>query len=348
MKKKTQINRRDFLKLGLLTLSSLAFVPFADEGDQYREENLGRVATTQVSVYAAPSDSARIVYQRFRDELVHIYEEIVAEDGPGYNPLWYRVWGGYVHSAHIQRVKLCFNPVLKSIPEQGQLVQVTVPWSQVIYRKDEKAEWRNIYRLYYGSNHWVIGVEEGPDGEAWYRIQDDLTKDEYHAQARHLRPILADELQPINLDVPLSEKLLEVSIAMQETTAYEYGKVVRKMKISSGMLKSVPQGEVPTATPKGTFHITSKMPSKHMGGGQLTDDLEAYVLPGVPWVSFFETVTGVAFHGTYWHHNFGTTMSHGCINMTNEDARWVYLWSQPSVNDDQWLHKGFGTRVVVY
>jgi hypothetical protein len=85
-----------------------------------------------------------------------------------------------------------------------------------------------------------------------------------------------------------------------------------------------------------------------MGGGTLTDDLEAYVLPGVPWVSFFELETGVAFHGTYWHQNYGITMSSGCVNMRNEDAKWLYLWSLPEVNDENWHHKGFGTKVVVY
>lgn len=348
MNKKKELTRRQFLKLGILALSGLAFVPFTDEGDEYRDEDLGRVATTQISVHSQPSDDSRILHQRFRDDLLHIYEEIISEDGPGYNPLWYRVWGGYVHSAHIQRVKVCFHPVLTTLPEQGQLLTVSVPYSQSAIYNEQTKEWRNIYRLYYGSNHWAIGVDEGPDGEPWYRILDDLTKAEYHAPAKHFRPILKDELQPINADIPLAEKLLEVSIVMQEVTAYEYGQVVRKVKISSGMIKNVAEGEIPTATPKGTFHITSKMPSKHMGGGQLTDDLEAYVLPGVPWVSFFEPVTGVAFHGTYWHRNFGTTMSHGCINMTNEDAKWIYLWSAPPASDDQWLHKGYGTKVVVY
>ena len=343
-----KINRRDFLRIGLMGMLGTAFVPFTNEGDEYVEENLGRVATTSVSVHALPSDDSRILFQRFRDEMVHIYEEIISEDGPGYNPLWYRVWGGYIHSAHIQKVKICLNPVLNTIPEQGQLVQVTVPYSQSKYFDKRLDAWRNIYRLYYESNHWVIGVEQGPDGEAWYRILDDLTKDEYHAPAKHFRPILTDELQPISPEIPLAQKKLEVSISQQTTTAYEYGRVVRQMKVSTGLIKAVPDGAIPTATPRGSFNITSKMPSKHMGGGELTDDLEAYVLPGIPWVSFFETETGVAFHGTYWHHNWGATMSHGCINMENHDAKWVYRWSMPEINDAEWHHKGFGTAVEVY
>ncbi|OQX62000.1 MAG: hypothetical protein B5M51_06740, partial [Anaerolinea sp. 4484_236] len=39
--------------------------------------------------------------------------------------------------------------------------------------------------------------------------------------------------------------------------------------------------------------------------------------------------SGVAIHGTYWHNNFGYPMSHGCINMRNQDAKWLYRWTTP-------------------
>ncbi len=86
-------------------------------------------------------------------------------------------------------------------------------------------------------------------------------------------------------------------------------------KISSGMPQATPPpGQTSTDTPRGEFNVQSKMPSKHMGDGNLTADLNAYELPGVPWVCFFEPENGVATHGTYWHTNYGTTMSHGCVN----------------------------------
>ena len=90
------------------------------------------------------------------------------------------------------------------------------------------------------------------------------------------------------------------------------------------------------------------MPSKHMGNGRITDDIAAYELPGVPWVSFFVFETGVAFHGTYWHYNFGRRMSHGCVNMTMEDAKWLYRWALPISEFFEWEHRGLGTQVVVY
>ena len=68
-----------------------------------------------------------------------------------------------------------------------------------------------------------------------------------------------------------------------------------------------------------------------MGNGNLFAGAEDYELPGVPWTSFF-TNAGHAFHGTYWHDNFGTPMSHGCINMRTSEAKWLFRWSQPYPN----------------
>ena len=64
-----------------------------------------------------------------------------------------------------------------------------------------------------------------------------------------------------------------------------------------------------------------------MTGGTPTD---GYDLPGVPWVSYFSG-NGAALRGTYWHNDFGTPKSAGCINLRPEDARWLFRWSLPGV-----------------
>jgi len=50
-----------------------------------------------------------------------------------------------------------------------------------------------------------------------------------------------------------------------------------------------------------------------------------YDLANVPWTMFF--YAGYAIHGTYWHNNFGHPMSHGCVNMTTTEAKWLYEWA---------------------
>lgn len=59
-----------------------------------------------------------------------------------------------------------------------------------------------------------------------------------------------------------------------------------------------------------------------------------YDLPGVPWNLYF-TYQGAAIHGTYWHKNFGKQSSHGCVNLTTEEAQKLYNWA------------GVGTFVIV-
>ena len=38
--------------------------------------------------------------------------------------------------------------------------------------------------------------------------------------------------------------------------------------------------------------------------------------------------------GTYWHKNFGTPMSHGCVNMVSE-AKWLFRWTDPKVEYEE-------------
>lgn len=347
-----QISRRDFLKLSLLTMGSLAMRPLRTSvpNTVLAGKDVARVATHSISVYSEPSDKSKILFQRYRDELVNIYYEVVSEQGPKYNPLWYRVWGGYVHSAHLQRVNVRLNPVTTALNRKKQLAEVTVPTSQS-YRYTTQNGWELFYRLYYESVHWVVGVEEGPDGQPWYRIKDelfDIDQLDYFTPAQNLRLIEDDEISPLSPEVPPEKKRIEVSIPRQTLTAYEYDNIVLQTKISSGVpMGEPPPGQPSTDTPKGEFHVQNKMPSKHMGDGVLTADPDAYELPGVPWVCFFEPKTGVATHGTYWHTNYGTYMSHGCVNMRPEESKFIFRWATPVYPNGEWDVRGYGTLVLV-
>jgi hypothetical protein len=341
------ISRRSFLLYSAAGLSALAFRSFSPNWDDYPTGDMARVCVHSISVYREPDDTSSIVCQHYRDELLNIYYDVTSEKGPGWNPLWYRVWRGYVHSGRLQRVMVRHNPVLETIPEGGHLAEVTVPFTRTL-RFSRTYGWdTSSYRLYSESLHWIMGVEEGPDGEPWYRLKDELLKLEYHAPATHLRPVMPEEYSPISPDVPMEKKKIVVSLSQQSLTAYEDGKEVMNTRISSGVSS---RGRnitgIPTETPTGKFRVTSKMPSKHMGDGRLTADLNAYELPGVPWTSFFHT-TGVAFHGTYWHNNFGIPMSHGCINMRTEEAKWIFRWTTPVAEANKWENRGYGTLVIV-
>jgi hypothetical protein len=347
---KEQISRRDFLKLSWLSLSTLALRPIFNRPNEPGFEHpigKGRVTIGAIYLYREPDFSSRRIGLLNRDRLVDIYEEVQSPNGPVHNPRWYRLVDGFVHSAYIQRVEHTqLNKPLRWVPENGRLGEVTVPYTQSM-RRTLLYGWKPLYRLYYKSVYWITSIDNGPDGEPWYGLTDDLLHVVYHVPAKHIRPISPMEISPISPDVPAGEKRIEVSISDQTLTAFEGDQVVLQASISTGIPSSGPTPNgIPTNTPQGHFHVEVKAPSRHMGDGKLTSDLEAYELPGVPWVSFFH-ITGVAFHGTYWHDNFGRMMSHGCVNMRNSDAKWLYRWTLPVADYADWNRKGHGTYVRI-
>jgi hypothetical protein len=324
------MDRRKFLKYFSLGLTVFSFpYPRKTTSQAKKIIHLGRVTSESLSIYKEPSDNSQILFQRFFNDILNIYDEIISDDGPGYNPVWYRVWGGYVHSAFIQAVRYQLNPIIRSFPSSGSLMELTVPYSQSHLIKNRNI-WEAFYTLYYGSTHWVFDLIEGPDGQLYYKIRDALLTLSYYVPATHLRIVGESELTPIHPDIVPKDKHIEISIDFQVLRAYEKNQLIQEFQVSTGLpTTSIDPDFIPTDTPKGNHIIQDKLPSVHMGDGTLRSDAEAYELPGVPWVSYFEPTTGVAIHGAYWHNNYGVTMSHGCVNMKPEDAKWVYRWTTP-------------------
>lgn len=114
------------------------------------------------------------------------------------------------------------------------------------------------------------------------------------------------------------DKEIVISISAQAMWAYEGDQVVNSSLVSTGV------GEVPeTVTPLGFHQILSKYDVQTMEG---TISDEYYRVPDVPDVMYFDNL-GNALHGAYWHNNFGTPMSHGCVNLPLDIAAWMYDWA---------------------
>jgi lipoprotein-anchoring transpeptidase ErfK/SrfK len=103
---------------------------------------------------------------------------------------------------------------------------------------------------------------------------------------------------------------IEVNLSEQRVYAWEGDVLMNSFLVSTGTWAT------PTVT--GTFSIWHKTPLQAMSG-------PGYYLPNVPFVMYFYKDYG--FHGTYWHNNFGTPMSHGCVNLTIPDSEWLYNWA---------------------
>jgi lipoprotein-anchoring transpeptidase ErfK/SrfK len=339
----SSLSRREFLKLSGLSLAALSLPRSLT---RQSAGLLGRVAYESVGVFDAPKFNALHLSDQFRDALLPIEAQLTPLTGPAYNPRWYKIAGGYVHSALVQLVRDETNPPLATIPASGELCRVTVPFTQP-YTFSERDGWapQPLFRLYYDSCHWVTAVVTGPDETLWYEITESWEGVRYYAAARDLRPVDAAQFAPISPDVPAGEKHIEISLAAQQLTAFEYGQVVFRASMSSGVRNSS-GGGLPTQTPTGSFNIYSKLPSKYMGDSRLTDNLGDRFLPGVPWTCFF-IEGGYAIHGAYWHNNFGAPMSKGCINLRPDHANWIYRWTTPGSAASEQEVTGHGTRVIV-
>lgn len=115
-----------------------------------------------------------------------------------------------------------------------------------------------------------------------------------------------------------TSKRIVVDISEQKLYAYEDENLFKEIRISTGLEIS--------PTPKGTFTIFRKTPSRFMQG-PLPGHTDVYDLPGVPWNLYF-THEGAVIHGAYWHRSFGTPYSHGCVNLPPEEAYELYNWAE--------------------
>ncbi|HLL49635.1 MAG TPA: L,D-transpeptidase [Thermomicrobiales bacterium] len=112
-----------------------------------------------------------------------------------------------------------------------------------------------------------------------------------------------------------AEKWVLINITLQYLWAYQGDQVLWQGHVSTGTAKF--------ATPPGSYRVLSKLESQTMEG---VLGGEYYNVPDVPDVLYF-TDRGHAIHGTYWHNNFGSPMSHGCVNLPVDVADWMYEWS---------------------
>lgn len=107
-----------------------------------------------------------------------------------------------------------------------------------------------------------------------------------------------------------SERWIDVNLSEQRVYAYEGDTLVNSFLTSTGL------ADTPTVT--GIFNVWIKVRIQDMFG-------PGYYLPDVPYVMYFYEDYGL--HGTYWHNNFGTPMSRGCVNLTIDDAAWLFNWA---------------------
>lgn len=122
------------------------------------------------------------------------------------------------------------------------------------------------------------------------------------------------------------EKWIDINVTKQTLMLYEGEVPVFATLVSTGEA-GLSDHQTTTATKRGIFRIHTKHVSATMSSDELGEEFE---LRDVPYVMYFDK-EGYALHGAYWHDRFGTPKSHGCINLSPEDARRVFHWTDPVV-----------------
>lgn len=167
------------------------------------------------------------------------------------------------------------------------------------------------------------------DGLTWYKIVFDewlrypeRVADNWYVAADYVSVLLdeGDKMLTASSTLASTTKRILVDRSEQKMYAYEGDTLFMEESISTGL-------EL-TPTPRGSFTIYKKTPSRYMQGPLPYLTLQDfYDLPGVPWNLYF-TEHGAVFHGAYWHTSFGTPYSHGCVNLPPDIAKKLYMWAE--------------------
>jgi len=163
------------------------------------------------------------------------------------------------------------------------------------------------------------------DGSTWYKVdfaeairyQERITLPWFvPAEAGNIFSDIG--LLSISTSTAITTKRIIVDRSEQMLYAFIGDELFMKNPVSTGLLLS--------PTPRGTFTIFKKTPTRYMQGPLPGISSQYYDLPGVPWNLYF-TEQGAVIHGAYWHNSFGKIWSHGCVNLPPEIAKKLYLFA---------------------
>ncbi|MGC9467826.1 MAG: L,D-transpeptidase [Anaerolineae bacterium] len=119
-----------------------------------------------------------------------------------------------------------------------------------------------------------------------------------------------------------NEQWIEINTFEQTLAAYQGDRMVFATLMSSGRSS--------TWTPDGLTRIWGKYTSTPMQNRDVGPDSPAwYYLEDVEWTQYFNGA--YALHAAYWHNAFGFTRSHGCVNLSVLDSKWLFDWTTPFV-----------------
>ncbi len=168
----------------------------------------------------------------------------------------------------------------------------------------------------------------------------------YEGEKVTVPDLVLKDASPLVLGISNEERWIEVDLSEQKLRAWEGNSLFLESPVSTGLPW--------WPTPEGEFRIWAKVRATRMEGGE---GKYYYNLPNVPYVMFFENNSvpgwrGFSLHGTYWHNDFGSQHSHGCVNLPTPIAEKLYYWTSPVLPQGKSSiyssTENSGTRIVIH
>lgn len=356
------VSRREFLKLAGAGLGALAFNPIKGIDldtvarpkrlpEFPKSEIIGRVLEPAIDLRNRPTNDLNLntsIAKLAADTLVEWGRVVVGNVIGGLNNQKYvETPQGFIYSSVIQPTRNLPNMPISEMPagQPGFWAEVTVPYVELAHEGAVASPWLQDHiaynfppRLYYGQVVWIDQVRTG-NGFAEYRWNEGgeghgygygAYNEFYWADGAAFKILTDADVAPISPDVDPNEKRIEVNLDYQTLSAFEGATEVYFCRVSSGLKYDPATGEIgdKLATPVGNLLTHWKIYSLNMTAGTFQS---GYSTPAVPWSTMISG-DGIAIHGAFWHNAFGEKRSHGCINVTPEDAKWIFRWTTPYVS----------------
>ena len=355
---KQNLSRRDFLKLAGVGLGTLAFRPYQPFHLEYfpvpkrlpqfpASDIIGRTVDPDINLRSTPSDDpSNVIGKLGADELVEWGRQVVGNVTGLTNQRFVETPNGYIYASVLQPTRNLPNTPVAELPagQPGFWAEVTVPYIDLAHDGVVASPWMqsNIEfnfppRLYYGQVVWIDRIRTD-NGFVEYRWNEDAphgygygaSGEFFWGDGAGFKVLTDEDVAPISPDIDPAEKKIEANLDYQSLSCYEGSTEVYFCRISSGLGIDLGTGQPSDelATPVGNLLTHWKIISLNMTAGTFQS---GYSTPAVPW-STMVSGDGVAIHGAFWHNAFGEKRSHGCINVTPEDAKWIFRWTTPHVS----------------
>ncbi|HAV75755.1 MAG TPA: hypothetical protein DCX53_00210 [Anaerolineae bacterium] len=360
------INRRDFLKLsgvGLAGLGALALNPRRAFDYSYfsipkklpvfpASEIIGRVVDPDIDIRSQPTNDPNLntsIGKLGADTLVEWNREVLGNVIGGLNNQRYvETPQGYVYASVVQPTRNLPNTPITEMPagQAGFWAEVTVPYVDLAHEGVVASPWMQdhiVYnfppRLYYGQTVWIDQVRTA-NGFPEYRWNEGVPHgygygaygEFFWGDGAAFKILTDEDVLPISPDIDPNDKRIQANLDTQTLSCFEGNTEVYFCRISSGLkgifdpVTGLASNEL--ATPVGNLLTHWKIISLNMTAGTFQS---GYSTPAVPWSTMISG-EGIAIHGAFWHNAFGEKRSHGCINVTPEDAKWIFRWTTPYVS----------------